>query len=125
MAAVMTKSSSLYAEIPGSIRIAMERDFDGLTLRRLVAALGKEYGELMQAGRARPPVPGRRSARPRRPLHPITGRAHPYGLCRKNDKAACLRTPRPRQPCCCSEAYDQFAENPERFSNKYTLANIV
>ena len=42
VAAVVTKSSSLYVEIPGGIRIAVERDFDGLTLRRLVAALGKE-----------------------------------------------------------------------------------
>ena len=41
-AAVVTKSSSLYVEIPGGIRIAVERDFDGLTLRRLVATLGKE-----------------------------------------------------------------------------------
>ena len=40
--AVVTKSSSLYVEIPGGIRIAVERDFDSLTLRRLVAALGKE-----------------------------------------------------------------------------------
>ena len=49
----------------------------------------------------------------------------PMAYAVKMTKAACLRTPRPRQPCCCSEAYDQFAENPERFSNKYTLANIV
>ncbi len=42
VAAVVTKSPSLYVEIPGGIRIAVERDFDGLTLRRLVAALGKE-----------------------------------------------------------------------------------
>ena len=42
MAAVVTKSPSLYVEIPGGIRIAVERDFDGLTLRRLIAALGKE-----------------------------------------------------------------------------------
>jgi len=42
VAAVVTKSSSLYVEIPGGIRIAVERDFDSLTLRRLVAALGKE-----------------------------------------------------------------------------------
>ena len=42
VAAVVTKSSSLYVEIPGGIRIAVERDFDGLTLRRLVAALGRE-----------------------------------------------------------------------------------
>ncbi len=42
VAAVVTKSSSLYVEMPGGIRIAVERDFDGLTLRRLVAALGKE-----------------------------------------------------------------------------------
>ena len=41
-AAVVTKSPSLYVEIPGGIRIAVERDFDGLTLRRLVAALGRE-----------------------------------------------------------------------------------
>jgi hypothetical protein len=41
-ASVVTKSSSLYVEMPGGIRIAVERDFDGLTLRRLVAALGKE-----------------------------------------------------------------------------------
>ena len=39
---VVTKSSSLYVELPGGIRIAVEQDFDGLTLRRLVAALGKE-----------------------------------------------------------------------------------
>jgi hypothetical protein len=42
VAAVVTKSSLLYVEIPGGIRIAVERDFDDLTLRRLVAALGKE-----------------------------------------------------------------------------------
>ena len=42
VAAVATNSSSLYVEIPGGIRSAVERDFDGLTLRRLVAALGKE-----------------------------------------------------------------------------------
>ena len=42
VAAAVTKTSSLYVEIPGGIRIAVERDFDGLTLRRLVAALGKE-----------------------------------------------------------------------------------
>jgi hypothetical protein len=42
VAAVVTKSSSLYVEIPGGIRIAVERDFDGITLRRLVAVLGKE-----------------------------------------------------------------------------------
>jgi hypothetical protein len=42
VAAVVTKSPSLYVEIPGGIRIAVERDFDGLTLRRLIAALGKE-----------------------------------------------------------------------------------
>lgn len=42
VAAVVTKSSSLYVEILGGIRIVVERDFDGLTLRRLVAALGKE-----------------------------------------------------------------------------------
>jgi hypothetical protein len=42
VAAVVTKSSLLYVEIPGGIRIAVDRDFDGLTLRRLVAALGKE-----------------------------------------------------------------------------------
>jgi hypothetical protein len=41
-ASVVTKSSSLYVEMPGGIWIAVERDFDGLTLRRLVAALGKE-----------------------------------------------------------------------------------
>jgi len=41
-ASVVTKSSSLYVEMPGGIRIAVERDFDGLTLRRPVAALGKE-----------------------------------------------------------------------------------
>jgi hypothetical protein len=40
--AVVTKGPSLYVEIPGGIRIAVERDFDSLTLRRLVAALGKE-----------------------------------------------------------------------------------
>lgn len=42
VAAVVAKSSSLYVEMPGGIRIAVERDFDGLTLQRLVAALGKE-----------------------------------------------------------------------------------
>ncbi len=42
VAAVVTKSSSLYVEIPGGVRIAVERDFDSHTLRRLVAALGKE-----------------------------------------------------------------------------------
>ena len=42
VAAVVTKSPSLYVEIAGGIRIAVERDFDGLTLRRLVAALGRE-----------------------------------------------------------------------------------
>ena len=42
VAAVVTKSPSLYVEIPGGIRIAVERDFDGLTLRRLIAALGNE-----------------------------------------------------------------------------------
>jgi hypothetical protein len=41
-AAVVTKSSSLYVEMPDGIRIAVERDFDSHTLRRLVAALGKE-----------------------------------------------------------------------------------
>jgi hypothetical protein len=38
----VTKTPSLYVEILGGIRIVVERDFDGLTLRRLVAALGKE-----------------------------------------------------------------------------------
>jgi hypothetical protein len=42
LAAVVTKTPSLYVEILGGIRIVVERDFDGLTLRRLVAALGKE-----------------------------------------------------------------------------------
>ena len=42
VAAVVTKGPSLYVEIPGGVRIAVERDFDGLTLRRLIAALGKE-----------------------------------------------------------------------------------
>ncbi len=42
VAAVATKRPSLYVEIPSGIRIAVDRDFDGLTLRRLVAALGKE-----------------------------------------------------------------------------------
>ena len=42
VAAVVTKSSSLYVEIPGGVRFAVERDFDSHTLRRLVAALGKE-----------------------------------------------------------------------------------
>ena len=42
VAAVVTKSPSLYVEIPGDIRIAVEPDFDGFTLRRLVATLGKE-----------------------------------------------------------------------------------
>jgi hypothetical protein len=42
VAAVVTKGPSLYVEIPGGVRIAVERDFDDLTLRRLVAALGKE-----------------------------------------------------------------------------------
>jgi hypothetical protein len=42
VAAVAVKSSSLFIEMPGGIRIAVERDFDGLTLRRLVAALGRE-----------------------------------------------------------------------------------
>jgi hypothetical protein len=41
-AAAVTKTSSLYVEMPDGIRIAVEQDFDGLTLRRLVAALGKE-----------------------------------------------------------------------------------
>ena len=41
-AAVAEKSSALFVEMPGGIRIAVERDFDGLTLRRLVAALGRE-----------------------------------------------------------------------------------
>jgi len=35
------KSSALFVEMPGGIRIAVEQDFDGLTLRRLVAALGR------------------------------------------------------------------------------------
>jgi hypothetical protein len=39
---VAVKSSSLYVEMPGGIRIAVDRDFDDLTLQRLVAALGKE-----------------------------------------------------------------------------------
>jgi 3-hydroxyacyl-CoA dehydrogenase len=42
VAAVAVKSSALFVEMPGGIRIAVERDFDGLTLRRLVAALGQE-----------------------------------------------------------------------------------
>ena len=41
-AAVAVKSSALFVEMPGGIRIAVEQDFDGLTLRRLVAALGRE-----------------------------------------------------------------------------------
>jgi hypothetical protein len=41
-AAVAEKSSALFVEMPGGIRIAVERDFDGLTLRRLVAVLGRE-----------------------------------------------------------------------------------
>ena len=41
-AAVVTKTSSLYVEMPDGIRIAVEQDFDGLTLLRLVATLGKE-----------------------------------------------------------------------------------
>ena len=41
-AAVAVKSSALFVEMPGGIRIAVEQDFDGLTLRRLIAALGKE-----------------------------------------------------------------------------------
>jgi len=42
VAAVVTKGPSLYVEIPGGVRIAVERDFDGLTLRRLIAALARE-----------------------------------------------------------------------------------
>ena len=41
-AAVAVKSSTLFVEMPGGIRIAVERDFDSPTLRRLVAALGRE-----------------------------------------------------------------------------------
>jgi 3-hydroxyacyl-CoA dehydrogenase len=41
-AAVAVQSSALFVEMPGGIRIAVERDFDGFTLRRLVAALGRE-----------------------------------------------------------------------------------
>lgn len=39
---VAVKSSALLVEMPGGVRIAVERDFDGLTLRRLMAALGQE-----------------------------------------------------------------------------------
>jgi hypothetical protein len=39
---VAVKSSALFLEMPGGIRIAVERDFDGLTLRRLMAVLGQE-----------------------------------------------------------------------------------
>jgi hypothetical protein len=39
---VVLKSSSLYVEMPGGIRIAVEREFDDLTLQQLVTALGKE-----------------------------------------------------------------------------------
>jgi hypothetical protein len=41
-AAVGVQGSALFVEMPGGIRIAVERDFDGLTLRRLVAVLGQE-----------------------------------------------------------------------------------
>ena len=42
VAAVAVKSSALFVEMPGGIRIAVERDFDGLTLRRLMSVLGQE-----------------------------------------------------------------------------------
>src|ERR1035437_6448322 len=38
---VAVKSWALYVEMPGGIGIAIERDFDHLTLQRLVPALGK------------------------------------------------------------------------------------
>ena len=38
----VTKHSSLTVEIPGGFRITVDPDFDGNTLRRLVAALGSE-----------------------------------------------------------------------------------
>jgi hypothetical protein len=42
VAAVAAKSSALFVEMPGGIRIAIERDFDDLTLRRLMAVLGQQ-----------------------------------------------------------------------------------
>lgn len=39
---VAVKSSALYVEMPGGVRIAVERHFDDLTLRRLMAVLGQE-----------------------------------------------------------------------------------
>jgi hypothetical protein len=39
---VAVKSSALFVEMPGGVRIAVERGFDGLTLRRLMAVLGQE-----------------------------------------------------------------------------------
>ena len=42
MSTVAVKSSGLIVEMAGGIRITVERDFDSHTLRRLVAALGKE-----------------------------------------------------------------------------------
>jgi hypothetical protein len=42
VAEVAVRSSALFVEMPGGIRIAVERDLDGLTLRRLMAVLGQE-----------------------------------------------------------------------------------
>jgi len=74
------------------------------------------HGELPRAWRTRPPVLGRCAPRTGRPLHPITGRTHPHGLRRKNNKVAYLRTPRTRQPCRCSEAYNNLYVSSPNFS---------